>query len=167
MKSKKVIQILQELDPTGEEEVCVENIDIHYITKEPAYYDGHLQVLERDEKDDDFNIKSAKYVSQGAKLVIETQSIEDMIHLRPNSEVTFDHEPNDWELKRLANYRQDAEAYEKWSQEKTICGQELIVNENTIKCYMPKNHSDGMKHTGVLRIDGKTFHIDWREIKNE
>ena len=36
MKSKELIQLLQEEDPTGEVEVCVNNVDIYFLSTEPA-----------------------------------------------------------------------------------------------------------------------------------
>ena len=48
MKSKELIRLLQEEDPSGEVEVCVQNFDILGIHTEPAYWDGSLQVLMRD-----------------------------------------------------------------------------------------------------------------------
>jgi hypothetical protein len=79
MKSKEVIRLLQELDPDGETEVCVGNIDIHYIEHLPAYYDGTLQVLQRDENEDGYNIIGAKYCRKGNKLCIVPLSISDAI----------------------------------------------------------------------------------------
>lgn len=79
MKSKEVIKLLQELDPDGEIEVCVGNIDIHYIECLPAYYDGTLQVLLRDENKKGYNIIGAKYCRKGNKLCIVPLSISDAI----------------------------------------------------------------------------------------
>jgi hypothetical protein len=79
MKTKEVIRQLMEADPTGEEEVCVENIDIHFIHAEPAYYDGALQVLTRDPTSKYYNITGGKYRRSGTKIVIKTLSITDAI----------------------------------------------------------------------------------------
>lgn len=79
MKSKEVIRLLQELDPDGETEVCVGNMDIDYIECLPAYYDGTLQVLQRDESKDGYNIIGAKYCIDGDKLCIVPLSISDAI----------------------------------------------------------------------------------------
>lgn len=50
MKTKDLIKCLQEIDPKGEFEVCIENADIEYIDVLPAYYDGRITVItERDE----------------------------------------------------------------------------------------------------------------------
>jgi len=76
MKSKDLIKTLQELDPSGETEVCVHNVDIMYIESLPAYYDGTLQVLVRDE---DGKIQGAKYVRSGDKIKINTMSISDYV----------------------------------------------------------------------------------------
>jgi hypothetical protein len=80
MKSKELIRQLQEYDPTGETEVCIHNADIHYISVEPAYWDGRLQVLVRDKsKEPYFSIVGAKYVTKGDKICLNPMSIQDLI----------------------------------------------------------------------------------------
>jgi hypothetical protein len=80
VKTKEVIRLLQQEDPSGEEEVCVGNVDVHFITSEPAYYDGALQVLLRDPaKEPYYNIVGGKYIRTGKKVVIHTLSISDAI----------------------------------------------------------------------------------------
>lgn len=50
MKTKDLIKHLQEIDPNGEFEICIENADIEYIDVLPAYYDGRITIVkERDE----------------------------------------------------------------------------------------------------------------------
>lgn len=68
--------MLQEQDPSGELECCVQNIDIGYIYCEPAYWDGCLQVLKRDSAG---KIIGAKYMQSGTKVVIHPLSIMDGI----------------------------------------------------------------------------------------
>lgn len=79
MKTKKLIELLNEADPTGEEDVCVGNVDIHFIETLPAYYDGSAQVLIRDENSRYYNIIGAKYKRSGHKVQIHTLSITDAI----------------------------------------------------------------------------------------
>lgn len=79
MKTKKLIELLQQEDPSGEIEVCVGNVDIFFVERLPAYYDGSLQVLERDESLNGYNIIGGKYVRSGHKVVINTLSITDAI----------------------------------------------------------------------------------------
>ena len=49
MKTKELIKELQELDPTGETEVVCGCGDIYFVEELPAYYDGRLGVLIKDE----------------------------------------------------------------------------------------------------------------------
>lgn len=99
MKTKELIRLLQEADPSGEEEVCVGNVDIHFVEKLPAYYDGALQVLERDEsKSPYYNIVGGKYVRSGHKVKIHTLSISDALYNAGNSmkfEVDYSQLPTD------------------------------------------------------------------------
>lgn len=79
MKTKDLIYKLMILDPTGEQECCIENLDIFTIDLLPAYYDGPLQVLIRDPTCPYYNVKSAKYVVSGSKIVLKPISITDAI----------------------------------------------------------------------------------------
>ena len=42
MKTKDLIKMLKEADPTGEEEVCIDNQPVWFVQRMPAYYDGRL-----------------------------------------------------------------------------------------------------------------------------
>jgi hypothetical protein len=85
MKSKELIRQLQEADPSGEIEVCIDNADIHFVETMSAYWDGKLQVLKRDHsKDPYFNIVGGKYVVSGSKIKIYSMSITDLISEFPD-----------------------------------------------------------------------------------
>lgn len=81
MKTKKLIKLLQDIDPSGEIECCIANRDIYFVEKLPSYYDGTLQILERDETKTCYNIIGAKYVRDPSisKIMINPLSIEDAI----------------------------------------------------------------------------------------
>lgn len=79
MKTKELIRKLQEADPSGEIECCVGNVDIHFVSREPAYWDGPLQVLTRDETNTkDYNIVGGQYIRSGYKIQIHTLEISDI-----------------------------------------------------------------------------------------
>jgi hypothetical protein len=90
MKTKELIKRLQEADPSGEIEVCVENEDIHFIERAPAYWDGRLQVLVRDSNKEGYDVVGAKITSRGEKLKIRTLSIDDAILNNPDLPVEID-----------------------------------------------------------------------------
>ena len=79
MKTRILIEKLQQADPSGELECCVHNVDIMDVAVLPAYYDGALQVLKRDDSNPYYNVVGAKYTSIGKKVVIFPLSIEDAI----------------------------------------------------------------------------------------
>jgi hypothetical protein len=90
MKTKDLIAELQEADPSGELEVCVENVDIFTVTTEPAYWDGRLQVLKRDEaKKPYYDVVGGKYTSKGSKVVISPMSITDLLWSDPDAEIDY------------------------------------------------------------------------------
>lgn len=80
MKTKELIRRLMEADPSGEEECCVGNVDIHFVAKDPAYWDGSLQVLTRNENEKQYyNIIGGKYVRSGYKIQIHTLPISQIL----------------------------------------------------------------------------------------
>lgn len=119
MKSKELIKILQELDPEGNIEVSVGNVDIIDVELLPAYYDGYLQVLKKDlSKTDCYNIIGLEFKTNGNKIVISPYNIEDYImdhHAKLDKlNITFDHDdPSKWLLDRIENYKQKAIEFDK------------------------------------------------------
>ena len=90
MKTKEVIRLLQECDPSGEEEVLVGNRDIHDICREPAYYDGYAQIMIRDENIQCYNVIGAKWTGKGHKISIDAIGIQDAIFNNPDVPVEID-----------------------------------------------------------------------------
>ena len=90
MKSKELIRLLQELDPTGELEVSVGKTDIFYIIKNASFWDGTLQVLQREEsKKPYYNVIGARYKSTGQHLSIVPLSISEAIWENPDLPVDY------------------------------------------------------------------------------
>lgn len=80
MKSRELIRWLQEEDPSGETEVSVGNHDIYSLHTEPAYWDGRLQLLTRDDsKKPYYDVVGAKYTASGSKIVITAMGVADAI----------------------------------------------------------------------------------------
>jgi len=84
MKTKKLIELLKEADPSGNLPVCVDNVDIFTVYQEASYWDGCLQQLKRDWKKKYYNVVGAKYTSKGQKVTIRTLSIEDALYANPD-----------------------------------------------------------------------------------
>lgn len=95
MKTKEVIRQLQEADPTGEEHVTVENVDIFYIESLPAYYDGAAQQLIRDESNPYYNVTGARFKRAGKKIQIVTHSIRYAIEQNPDLPIDYSELPSD------------------------------------------------------------------------
>ncbi len=79
MKTKDVIAMLQETDPSGELECVVGNHDIFCAHVEVAYWDGSMQLLVRDKDNPYYNVIGAIYTSQGDKVQIDTMGIDDAL----------------------------------------------------------------------------------------
>lgn len=69
MKTKELINILQELDPSGEVQVCVGGVDINTVYRAAGFYDGYYQILERDSKGSPIGMK---ITTEGDKIVLKT-----------------------------------------------------------------------------------------------
>lgn len=112
MKTKDLIKMLQDVDPSGETEVCVDNLDIYFAERKPAYWDGRLQLLIRDESKKPFyHVAGAKVISSGDKIELHTMGVEDVIENDPDAIVDLtDIEKNmsstfeEWK-KRIENWR--------------------------------------------------------------
>ncbi len=110
MKTKELIRQLMENDPSGEEECCVGNCDIHYVENLPGYYDGVSQVLIRDETNPYYNIIGARYNRSGRKVQIQLHSISDAIC--GNTSIPIDYSEL-WEDKQ-ATTKQAHDNLRKW-----------------------------------------------------
>ncbi len=91
MKTRELIRQLQEIDPTGEIEVCIGNADIWYLETKPAYWDGCLQVLKRDpDKAPYYDICGGEFRGGGTKIDIRSLSIYDAVSSNTDLPVEFD-----------------------------------------------------------------------------
>lgn len=87
MKTKELIRQLQKLDPEGECECCISNLDIRYVDRMPYYYDGTLEVLKRDENG---YVVGAEYPHVD-KIKIVCDSIGSIICDHPDAEFDVDY----------------------------------------------------------------------------
>lgn len=84
MKVRELVKLLLEEDQ--EAEACVHNADIECIYAAQAYWDGRLQVLERDAEG---HVIGGKYTSKGWKVNICPSSITDQIWGDPEFKVDY------------------------------------------------------------------------------
>lgn len=74
-------------DPTGELEVCVSgNEPIYFVERQPAYYDGRLQMLIQDEakKGKSYSIIGYKVTGKGDKVKLHVMNLEDCLLDKPD-----------------------------------------------------------------------------------
>lgn len=86
MKTKRLIELLQAADPSGEEDVSVGNIDIVDVYSEAAFYDGAQQVYLWNDKN---QITGVKYHRDGTKIVIYALPLSDVLWDRPHFFVDY------------------------------------------------------------------------------
>ena len=87
MKTKELIKILNEIDPEGETEVVIENESAFFAYKEPAYYDGIMELILKNENGE---IIGGKYSSKGSKISLRPYGIMSAIYDFPELSVEYD-----------------------------------------------------------------------------
>lgn len=104
MKTKDLIAKLQNADPSGGEHVCVHNADIMDVRIEPAYYDGALQVFDRDSNGHPIR---GRRVRTGIKILIDPIYLWDL----PNCPIEYVNEEDRqrYELDDQERIRKDNE----------------------------------------------------------
>jgi len=117
MKTRELIRLLQEADPSGEEQVVVGNEPILDVDRLPAYYDGLMQVLIEDEsKKPYYAVIGAAFVNTGTKITIMTHSIEWAVLENPDLPVTIPAGSIPDYQKRLDKWRADGRRVEDHAQ---------------------------------------------------
>ncbi len=106
MKTKELIRRLQEADPEGEFECCVDNEDIHFLEVIPGYYDGRLQTFVRDPAHaGSFDIVGAKVTGRGTKIKIRHLGIGDLLCDMPEMPVDTSEAGEEW-AQKVEKYRE-------------------------------------------------------------
>lgn len=156
MKTKDLIKLLQEEDPSGELECSVWGYDVYSVEMLPAYWDGNLQVIERDERG---RVVGGKITDQGNKVVIKYMTLCDLLLDYPDLPVKFEG--------MTASRREWAERYIEQSRNKN---KQIIkgVHESSFVQYIKKHLSDlcwdGCPETTVIEQVALEFareHIPW------
>lgn len=109
MKTSELIRLLNELDPNGDGDVVIDNIDIFCIDRIESYWDGCKQILVRNYDLQHYNVIGAEFRSDGTKLNIKTLSIKDAMLNNPDLPVkvvdTFCHPTMQ---KKIDEWREEA-----------------------------------------------------------
>lgn len=81
MKTAQLIEQLKKEDPEGDTEVVVGGTPIHFVSREPGYYDGHYEVLIEDPaKKPYYAVIGGVATGQGSKVKLHLLSIEDALY---------------------------------------------------------------------------------------
>lgn len=90
MKTKELIRLLKEADPSGEEEVSIGNRDIAYVENLPSFYDGCQVVFDRVQDGCSYDIERAIVRANGRKIKIATLDIDDVLWSKCDLIVEYD-----------------------------------------------------------------------------
>jgi hypothetical protein len=88
VKSNDLVKLIQKLDPSGELDITVDNIDIYDISLKNADANGWYQKLIIDRGDK--HVSAGKYIGVGKKLVLSTYSFAEALRDWPEMPIEFD-----------------------------------------------------------------------------
>jgi hypothetical protein len=89
MKTSKLISMLQEVDPSGQLEVVIDNCDITFADKFPGYYDGCYDIIQYDDKG---QIAGIQICAKQDKIRIYYLGYEQAFWDFPDLKITYDSE---------------------------------------------------------------------------
>lgn len=84
MKASELIAELKELDPNDECQICIGNSPLRRVERLPHYYDGRMQVVERDHRD--IPVRGG-YPNHGCKITLHYDDLEDALLDNPDMEL--------------------------------------------------------------------------------
>jgi hypothetical protein len=87
IKTSEFIKMLQKEDPLDECYVCVGNHPVSWVERLPAYYDGRMEWIEKDEHGTPIKVG---YPSGKMKLTIHYDTVEDALLDNPDAELILD-----------------------------------------------------------------------------
>ncbi len=109
MKTKELINLLNNIDPDGELEVCCGNRGIVCAGTQPSYYDGCIKIPILDEKG---YIIGAKISSTGRKLQLYELDIEGKFYDDVDFPVEYDEYSKKHYFEKIEKWRQTAIEFE-------------------------------------------------------
>ena len=86
MTTAELIKLLQQADPDGTTPVCIDNADIYFVDRMPAFWDGRLEQLVHDEtkRGKAWSIVGARVIRSGEKIKIKSLSIQEVFIDHPD-----------------------------------------------------------------------------------
>lgn len=134
MKTKDLIQLLNHIDPSGENEVVIGNEPVFTAYPEPAYWDGRMQKIVRNEEG---SAVKGIFTSKGQKITIRSYGIQDAIYDNPDFPVEFDLDTTDGEYqKSVDRWRAESRKIEEEFRKETMKTEtEIIKNAAGIETH--------------------------------
>lgn len=125
MKTSELIKLLQDTDPNDECDVCIDNYPVSSLTKDPSYWDGRLQYVDRSTTP----IKAGWRQEPKYKIKIRYESIQDILEDYPNLEidmsgVTYKGLVDFRYLDRVAAWRKEVKDIDEFIKRSTIAIQQ-------------------------------------------
>jgi len=126
MKTRELIEALQLEDPSGELEVIAGGTPIYFASRQPAYYDGPLQMLIHDEsKRPYYSIVGYKVTQHGEKVRLHLMGLDECMLDEQSIPVDLtelgEYQRGSWE-KRVAELREQMreihESVNEWAEKR-------------------------------------------------
>lgn len=118
MKTSELIKLLQEVDPKDECTICVNNHPVSDVDRMPYYYDGRLELVERD---DYYQVTRVGYKAGGDKIKIRYDTVEDALMDYPDAElelsgITYQGKVDSRYMDSINQWIADGKEYVNWKQ---------------------------------------------------
>ena len=122
MKVSELIKELTELDPNDECILCVSNHPISSIERLPYYWDGRLELIERDYTHTPIK---AGYKAGGCKISFHYNTLEDALIDNPEVEldlsgITYQNKVEERYLKQIEEWKRQGRKFQEWKKNYTV-----------------------------------------------
>lgn len=155
MKTSQLIKLLQKIDPNDECIVCIDNHPVKDIDRQPYYYDGRLEYIERDRQ---YNPIKVGYKAGGDKIKVFYDTLEDALMDNPDAElelsaITYQGAVSQRHLDYINDCIKEGKEFQDWKQE----SEEAHKNKTQDPVISPPSKtirekmSKWFKHIGLLK----------------
>ena len=134
MKTKELIKLLQESDPNGEYDVCVDNLPVESVCAMDYYWDGIIEFVERDINGKPTDAGWRNNPNQKVRIYID--SVEKAVFDNPDLKIEtsgLSLNNRDRYLKSLESHRQDGKKFAEFDKELRIDNFQNLNKSDKIK----------------------------------
>jgi hypothetical protein len=122
MKVSELIKELAELDPDDECVLCINNQPITSVARSPYYWDGRLELIERDRA---YIPIKVGYKMGGSKISFHYDTIEDALMDNPEAElelsgITYQGKIEERYAKQIEEWKRQGQKFQEWKKSNLV-----------------------------------------------